>query len=105
MDGKEKVKKIHSSNNDVIMQKLRKISNRNTCFDIFQKTEVNGVRIYCEKPIQNVIDFKMKREYMSSLYGKMKLVSRFHSLKGITYIELLLKRIEVIKELFLLNIA
>lgn len=87
------------------MVKLRKLTNRNTCFDIFQKTEVNGVRIYCEKPIQNVIDFKMKREYMTSLYEKMKLVSRFQSLKGVTYLELILKRIELIKELFLLNIA
>ena len=47
----------------------------------------------------------MKREYMTSLYEKMKLVSRFQSLKGVTYLELILKRIELIKELFLLNIA
>lgn len=61
--------------------------------------------MYCEKPIQNVIEFKMKRENLLSMYQKIVLLSKFQTLKGQTFLELILKRQELIKELFLLNIS
>ena len=48
------------------MNKLRKITNKDNCFDMFQMTKVNDVRIYPEKPMFSLIKYKFKKLHKES---------------------------------------
>ena len=45
-----------------IMKKLRKITNKDNCFDVFINTKVKDVRIYPEKPYDNMINYKLRKQ-------------------------------------------
>lgn len=63
------------------------------------------MRIYCEKPIQNVIEFKMKRQMLEFGFQKLKLMRGLGGYRSVTSVELTLKKIELSKQLFLLTIS
>ena len=54
------IKQDKESTNNII-NKLRKFSSKDNCFDIFQNTKVNDIRMYPEKPMVNVIKYKFQK--------------------------------------------
>ena len=89
-----------------MMAKLQRITNKNNCFDVFQNTKINDQRVYPEKPVVGLVNFKIKKLNKESEYRKLKLIRGVGCFNnGLTFIEVLLQQIKLAKELFLLNIA
>ena len=44
------------------MRKLRKLTNKDNCFDVFFNTKIKDIRIYPEKPLESMINYKLKKQ-------------------------------------------
>lgn len=49
--GEVVTKKVNSEPKNAIMNKIRRITNKDKCIDIFHETKIKNKRIYAEKPI------------------------------------------------------
>lgn len=81
------------------------MTNKNTSFDIFQKTKVKDVRIYPERSTVSQIHFKMQRQSKEGIYLKLWIMKALGNFKSLTFLEITRKQIALAKEIFLLNIT
>lgn len=61
-------------NNDALTGKIRGLVHKNKCFDLFQKTKVGQYMMYEDKPMKNIISYKMSRKIKDELSMKLKLM-------------------------------
>lgn len=84
--------------------KLMKIKDRSKCFDIFWLIKVGDTRMYREKPIEKHVQFRVQKAKLYDQFTKMQLMKCLKAFVGYgktTYLEIVLKEIQVAKELFI----
>jgi hypothetical protein len=86
------------------MQKIKKMTNKNSCIDMFKDVVVNDVPLFDDKTFKNFLQYKMNNNFLLDQYEKLNLILNFRAVRGLTFLKLLLKRIEMAKEVFVLNI-
>ena len=87
------------------MQKLiQKMTDKNSCYDLFQYARVNGMRIYEEKPVIKIMQYKFDMGLWSRLYIKIRLILSLRAVDGELFIMLLIWSIDVAKRLFVMEI-
>ena len=80
------------------------MTNKNKCFDFFQKAKVDDKRLYEKSSYKTVIQFKIKKREKENLKQKLQLLIGLQCFQGYTYIRMMLKLIEVTKQLFITDI-
>ena len=66
---------------------------KSKCFDIFQKVEVEKMRMYENKSLQKVLKFKYKVSGLKIQMAKLKMILSIGGLWGVFYVRALLKKI------------
>ena len=84
--------------------KIRKMTDKNSCMDMFKDVKIDDVGLFEDKTFKNYLTFKMNNNYLLDQYEKLNLIINFRAVRGLTFLKLLLKRLEMAKELFVLNI-
>ena len=73
--------------------------------DIFQYTNFGEQdQIFETKNFKKVIEFKKNRHSLNSEFDKIKLILNLKAVEKELYVKLLLKKIEIAKEIFILEI-
>jgi len=87
------------------MQKLiKKMTDKNSCYDLFQYAKVNGKRIYEEKPVIKIMKYKFDMGLWSRLYIKIRLILSLRAVEGELFILLMIWSIDAAKRLFTMEI-
>ena len=83
--------------------------NKNTCTDIFKHSMVSKgnqrIRMYEHKTNKRYFRDKMIKNNLIILQSKLKLVLGLKSLPGILYIRAMLMKIELSKQIFVLDVS
>jgi hypothetical protein len=80
------------------------MTDKNSCYDLFQYARVNGMRIYEEKPVIKIMQYKFDMGLWSRLYIKIRLILSLRAVDGELFIMLLIWSIDVAKRLFVMEI-
>ena len=88
--GKVVTKEINEAKSNFMITKLKKLTNKENCFDIFQQTRVNNIKIYPEKPTFSLIRFKMRKQEKEAVYLRLRLMKGVAGFSGLTFIEITL---------------
>lgn len=70
---------------------------KQTCIDMFQDTRVKDIPMYRVSVPAKVHEYKKKRKELLMRYNRLSLVINLRILKGLFYIETLLKKISLAK--------
>ena len=80
------------------------MKDKSKCVDMFVKLQLDGNHVYDQQPQIDLIEFKSKKLKLEKIINKIKFIKGFNILKGEMYNFLLLRLIEVQKELFVLDV-
>lgn len=101
-----KIKKIcEDTNRDrITIAKIMAHVEKQTCIDMFQNVQVNDMDMYQQKNKQQVHRYKIRRTFLMKQYMKIRLILSLRMLKGLFFIETLLTKIKLAKQIFVLDI-
>ena len=74
------------------------------CFDIFYNAEVDGKKMYEKQSLEKKLKFKFNRNNLQIQLNTLKLLQSIRTFNGIFLIMAILKRIEVSKKVFMIDI-
>ena len=104
-DGVAKNFKINFDRNKTKEKEIVKILEKEQCLDIFKDAVVDKkTELFKDSNHQQFIKYKFKRKGREIQYNKIKLFMNMKLIGGIVYCKALLKRIQIAKELFVLEI-
>ena len=86
---------------------LQSQKKRSKCFDVFQDFKLNNYKMYEFKPARNLVIYKIKRNKLSQFFEKIRLLKGLmglSSLRRTILIEIMLKEIWIVKQIFILDI-
>ena len=95
---------------NILVNKLRTIMDKTKCYDIFQKTRVNEMKMYTQdRTIKDVISYSMELKSREKELRNIKLMTSLCpnlmiSYNNLTGIKLTLKKINLIKQLFIYKV-
>ena len=87
-----------------IFDRLLKRNCKTKCIDLFQNVKVNDEYIYEQQPIRKMVKFKYKRKNIEKKAVKINQILQMKILVKELYLEMLIKRIELNKELFVMDV-
>ena len=89
------------------MDRLTKICDRNKCFDLFSRVKIGNNRMYKWRSIKKLVQYRVEMQKAFELRSKMQLLKYLKAFVGFgrtTYMELVLKEIELSKEILILDL-
>lgn len=103
---RSKIRKIcDDSNRDrITIAKIMAHVEKQTCIDMFQNVQVNDIDMYQQKNKQQVHRYKIRRTFLMKQYMKIRLILALRMLKGLFFIETLLTKIKLAKQIFVLDV-
>ena len=91
-----------------MVNQVQSIRNRTKCFDLFYDVKVNDYRMYPQKPMNKVVQYRVRKKKLYHLVSKLNLLKNLKAFSGFgrcTYMEIVLKEIELAKEMFLMDLC
>lgn len=77
--------------------------NREKCFHIFQECKVGNILMYEQKSMKKELEYKFNTNYATEMKTKMTIITNLKAAKGSVYILILLKKIAMARDLFILK--
>lgn len=90
---------LPGQNTTVVNQRKKQM-----CIDIFQDTQVGGYNMYEQQSQQDALKYRVRRSLIERQLNKIKLILQMGNLQGTFYLRTRLKKIELVKHLFVLDI-
>ena len=97
-------KEIDQNQNQMLVNTVNMMTDKSKCIDLFCKLKLDDDYVYDQQPHNNMFEFKSKKRIIEKMINKIKFVKCFDILKGEVYNFLLLRLIELEKELFVLDV-
>lgn len=91
----------------ILMQRVRSIKGKEKCQDIFLNVKINDHRLYMQRPYQKFVNYKNMKKGKEIQLNKMRLLKNLKAFVGFgccTFLEIALKEIELMKELFVMDL-
>ena len=85
-------------------RKMVQIFAHSKCFDIFKNIQINDRSLYGEQSRERFVRYKSKLSEHIEMVNKLNLLIQLKAVRDEVYIRIILKRIEISKEIFLMNI-
>ena len=101
---KAKMIKIDEEQHEQFSKVIKKMTDKNNCYDLFQNAIVGNRRMFEEKPVIKMLRYKFDRRNLMNMYGKLRLIISLRAVEGELFILLLLQSIKLAKEIFVLEI-
>ena len=79
-------------------------TDKSKCIDMFQKFELDGEKIYEVQNVIGMMAYKMRRRFILQQLSKIRFIKTFKILKGELYNFILLKIIDLERELFVIDV-
>lgn len=95
---------------DEFVKKIKVIMDKSKCYDIFQKTKVNDMRMYSqERTIKDIISYSMEIKNKERLLKNIQLLKRLcpnilNGYNNLAFITMTLREIKLAKQLFVHNV-
>ena len=67
---------------NAIGHQVKSMRDKSKCYDIFQDFKINDYKMYEYKPARNLVMYKIKREKLSSLHQKIRLLKNMRAFSG-----------------------
>mmetsp|Transcript_14114 Transcript_14114/g.21992 ORF Transcript_14114/g.21992 Transcript_14114/m.21992 type:complete len:146 (-) Transcript_14114:533-970(-) len=98
--GKETKVMIDHNKNRFSIDYIMNCTNKNKCLDIFTEIRMGQK----SKRYKKMIRQKFTRKFKEMIYNKINLVIGLKAIRGLVFLRVLLKKIELARELFLMDI-
>ena len=85
-------------------RKIKQIFAHSKCFDIFKNIRINDRSLYGEQSKERFVRYKSKLCELVEMLNKLNLVIQLKAVRDEVYIRIIIKRIEISKEIFSMNI-
>lgn len=72
--------------------------------DIFQETQVGGFNMYEQMSKNDAIKYRLRRSILERQLSKINIILQMGNLQGTFYTRTCLKKIELVKQIFVLDI-
>ena len=95
---------IDEEEHQAMMKLIKKLMDKNNCYDLFQKAVVGGKRFFEDKPIQKILEYKFNRRRLYDMYARCRFSVSMRSVDNELFVMLLLRSIELSREMFVLEI-
>ena len=77
---------------------------KTTCFDIFYNAQIDGKRMTEKLSNHKKLNFKLERKHLKKQLSTLNMLQSIKTFSGVFLIMAILKRIEISKKLFLIDI-
>ena len=84
---------------------IHRIQDKNNCEDLFAKIKIDNEFIFVPVSKKNVYKIKYKKIILQIVYQRINLFMNFKALKKANLIKVVLKRIGIAKELFIMEMS
>ena len=92
---------IDEDENEIKNKKIKMIANKDKCLDIFHEKRIGNSKSASKKKF---IRIKFQRAFKEALLKKINLIIGMKCISGVTFLKAMLKKIDLAKDLFILNI-
>lgn len=93
---------------DLVMKRVKNIRNRTKCFDIFHLVKLRDMRMYPLIPINKLVNYRVTKKKMYLQCSRMNLMKNLKAFSGFgrcTYLEIVLREIQLVKQIFILDLT
>ena len=93
---------------DVVLDRVRTIRSKTKCFDLFHNVQINSYRMYPTMPINKLVNYRVKKKKLHLLRSKLTLMKNLKAFSGFgrcTYIDIVLKELQVTKIMFMMDLC